>query len=109
MRLAVAATSLLALGATAKPTSAKGEAASIREYFYAGGSYADDGKGGHIFKDQAYVEHLTPVSGATKRYPIVFIHGQAQTGTVSFPYSLQRPWTTFHMSLLLVLHDRIRA
>jgi hypothetical protein len=42
---------------------------------------ADDGSGGHIFKDQMHVKKLSPVS--TKRKtpnPIVFIHGQGQTG-----------------------------
>jgi hypothetical protein len=29
-----------------------------------------------------YVEKLTPAAGVTKPHPIVFIHGQAQTGTV---------------------------
>ena len=29
-----------------------------------------------------YVERLTPATGARHRYPIIFIHGQAQTGTV---------------------------
>lgn len=52
-----------------------------RKYFYAGGHYADDGTGNHIFKDQVYVEQLTPLNGPTKPYPVVFIHGQAQSGT----------------------------
>lgn len=59
-----------------------GEVAYHRDYFYVGGGYADNGKGEHIFKDQMYVEHLTPVGGSRKKYPIVFVHGQAQTGTV---------------------------
>ena len=37
----------------------------------------------HIFKDQMYVEKLVPQGGARQRAPIIFIHGQAQTGTVS--------------------------
>ncbi|KAF3491255.1 uncharacterized protein GIQ15_00772 [Arthroderma uncinatum] len=53
----------------------------IRKYFYVGGEYADNGKGEHIFKDQMYVEHLIPVRGPAKQNPIVFFHGQAQTGT----------------------------
>lgn len=55
----------------------------IRDYFYTGGHYVDDGtgKGQHIFVDQMYVERLLPVKGASKQYPLVFIHGQAQTGT----------------------------
>jgi hypothetical protein len=56
---------------------------SIRNYFYIGGGYADDDKGGHIFRDQMYVEQLKPVNGITQPTPLVIIHGQAQTGTVS--------------------------
>ncbi|KAJ3541502.1 hypothetical protein NM208_g4582 [Fusarium decemcellulare] len=52
-----------------------------RSYFYTGGQYVDDGSGGHIFRDQMYVEKLVPSSGTTQDVPIVFIHGQAQTGT----------------------------
>lgn len=55
----------------------------IRDYFYTGGRYVDDGTrtGQHIFVDQIYVERLSPVNGTSKQYPIIFIHGQAQTGT----------------------------
>ena len=42
-----------------------------------------DGTGMHFFKDQMYVEQLVPPGGITQKEPIVFIHGQAQTGTVS--------------------------
>jgi hypothetical protein len=63
------------------------EAFVSREYFYAGGRYVDDeaGKGQHIFSGQMYVEKLTPDVTSPKPYPLVFIHGQAQTGTVSRP------------------------
>lgn len=50
-------------------------------YFYAGGEYttlADTGE--HIRTGQIYVEKLTPTR-VTQPYPIVLIHGQAQTGT----------------------------
>lgn len=64
------------------PQSALGETAASRTFFYIGGGYADDGNGGHIFKDQMYVEQLTPVSKPHRNlHPIVLIHGQAQTGT----------------------------
>ncbi|KAF2099338.1 alpha/beta-hydrolase [Rhizodiscina lignyota] len=55
----------------------------IREYFYSGGKYADDGsgEGTHIFKEQMYVEQLTPRTGTIKKYPVVLIHGAAQSGT----------------------------
>ncbi|TKW50668.1 putative secreted lipase [Colletotrichum tanaceti] len=53
----------------------------IRSYFYVGGGYVDDGAGGHIFRDQMYVEKLLPVHGVSQETPIVLIHGQAQTGS----------------------------
>lgn len=58
-----------------------GETPVSREYFYAGGRYADDGTGQHIFRDQMYVEKLSPSVDCPKPCPLVFIHGQAQTGT----------------------------
>lgn len=60
----------------------RNEIAAQRSYMYVGGQYIANGEGGHAFTDQMYVERLTPTGGATKQYPIVFIHGQAQTGTV---------------------------
>ncbi|OLN97890.1 putative secreted lipase-like protein 3 [Colletotrichum chlorophyti] len=57
------------------------ETPHIRSYFYVGGGYVDDGAGGHIFRDQMYVEKLLPVGGVSQETPIVLIHGQAQTGS----------------------------
>lgn len=58
------------------------ETATIRTFFYVGGGYSDDGNGGHIFKDQMYVEKLAPITPRRDNpSPIVFIHGQGQTGT----------------------------
>lgn len=68
--------------AVAVPDSG-GEAPCIRTYFYIGGSYVKDSKGEHIFGEQMYVEKLIPISGATQDTPIIFIHGLAQTGSVS--------------------------
>ncbi|KAF5017874.1 hypothetical protein F66182_10169 [Fusarium sp. NRRL 66182] len=64
-------------------TSPEGsETPCIRSYFYAGGDYVEDGSGGgHIFRDQMYVEKLVPFSGVIQDEPIVLIHGQAQTGS----------------------------
>ncbi|KKY13593.1 hypothetical protein UCDDS831_g08830 [Diplodia seriata] len=57
------------------------ETPHTRKYFYTGGQYVADSNGDHTWTDQLYVEQLTPVGGATKENPIIFIHGQAQTGT----------------------------
>src|SRR6266536_2862172 len=54
-----------------------------RSYFYVGGRYTDTGAVEHIFQEQMYVEELDPISGPMKEYPLVFIHGNAQTGTGS--------------------------
>lgn len=59
------------------------EAPMIRSYIQAGGQYAENSAGEHIFQDQIYVEHLVPVHGVTQHHPIVFLHGAAQTATVS--------------------------
>ncbi|KAI5459718.1 Alpha/beta hydrolase family-domain-containing protein [Mariannaea sp. PMI_226] len=69
--------------AVASSTSSTSSSAAsyVRTFFYVGGSYVDDGAGGHIFRDQMYVEKLVPAYGATQAVPIVLIHGQAQTGT----------------------------
>ena len=57
----------------------------VRSFFDAGGEYVSDGAGGHIYHNQMYVEKLSPVNGPNQSCPIVFIHGQAQTGTVGYP------------------------
>lgn len=59
------------------------EATTRREYFYVGGEYVSDGRGGHVLQNQMYVEKLTSTVACRKLYPIVFIHGWAQTATVS--------------------------
>jgi 4-amino-4-deoxy-L-arabinose transferase-like glycosyltransferase len=58
------------------------EVPAQRSYVYVGGQYTQDSAGQHVFTNQMYVEKLMPTTGVTKPYPIVFIHGQAQTGTV---------------------------
>jgi hypothetical protein len=58
------------------------EVPSKRSYMYVGGQYTLNSAGQHVFTNQMYVEKLTPAAGVTKPYPIIFIHGQAQTGTV---------------------------
>lgn len=82
----------LAGAAIASPSNASStETPHTRKYFYTGGQYVADSDGDHTWTDQLYVEQLTPVGGATKANPIVFIHGQAQTGTVSQPSARSRP------------------
>ncbi|KAF4548457.1 Alpha/beta hydrolase-like protein 6 [Elsinoe fawcettii] len=60
------------------------EVPTIRTFSYVGGEYADDGTGTgeHIFRNQLYVEKLEPFNHTSpQQYPVVLIHGQAQTGT----------------------------
>ena len=60
------------------------EVPMIRDFFYIGGVYVSDGAGGHIYRDQMYVERLQPTRhSSSSKPPIVIFHGQAQTGTVS--------------------------
>lgn len=73
------------LSATLLSCAAAPEEPSIRSYFYVGGQYVDNGSGEHVFSDQMYVERLLPADGITQDAPVVLIHGQAQTGTVSLP------------------------
>lgn len=75
---------LLIAGAVATAASRGwcGEVPAQRSYMYVGGQYIQNSAGQHVFADQMYVEKLTPAAGVTKPHPIVFIHGQAQTGTV---------------------------
>ncbi|KAK2055638.1 alpha/beta-hydrolase [Colletotrichum caudatum] len=61
--------------------SVDSEAPYVLSYFYVGGGYVEDGSGGHIFRDQMYVEKLLPGLGVSQSTPIVLIHGQAQTGS----------------------------
>lgn len=50
----------------------------------------DDGKGNgeHVMRSQMYVEKLIPVGGVKHPWPLVFIQGAGQTGTVSFTLDL---------------------
>lgn len=87
-----------AIGATATRDWWGGEVPAQRSYMYVGGQYVQNSAGQHVFANQMYVEKLTPAAGVTKPYPIVFIHGQAQTGTVcindgSSPFSWQTKLT----------------
>jgi hypothetical protein len=67
--------------------SHEAEALHHRSYFYVGGEYVNT-TDGWMMHNQMYVEKLSPANGSTQLYPIVFLHGGAQTGTVrpSQPY-----------------------
>ncbi|EER26702.1 hypothetical protein D8B26_002892 [Coccidioides posadasii str. Silveira] len=80
LRLGLALLSLYQLTSMPLYPSTK-EVEHTRRYFYVGGRYEDNGKGEHVFKDQMYVEHLSPTGGVRRQYPIVFLHGHGQTGT----------------------------
>ena len=82
MKLLRHLTLLACLASAQNDRPIESEVPAVRTYFYVGGGYADDGKGGHIFKDQMYVEKLSPVSTEQDvKSPVVLIHGQGQTGT----------------------------
>ncbi|PFH57703.1 hypothetical protein XA68_14666 [Ophiocordyceps unilateralis] len=57
------------------------EVAYVRDFFYVGGHYENDGSGGVVLRDQMYVERLRPVAGATQPVPVVLIHGMGMTGS----------------------------
>ena len=69
--------------ATTGPATA--ESLYNRSYFYVGGEYVDAGSGNgqRILKGQMYVEQLMPSGGVKHPWPIVFVQGAGQTGTVS--------------------------
>ena len=64
------------------------ESAYHRSSFYVGGQYVDDGTGTgqHSLVGQLYVEQLIPIHGAKQPWPVVFLHGAGQTGTVREDY-----------------------
>ncbi|KAJ5266547.1 hypothetical protein N7478_009355 [Penicillium angulare] len=71
----------------------------IRSYFYTGGRYIQRSDGEHTMTDQIYVERLTPISGPTQPYPIVFIHGADQTATNWLNKPDGEPgWASFFLS-----------
>lgn len=74
--------SLFATASFISTSYAGKEAQHTREYFYVGGSYVTT-TSGSLFQNQMYVEKLTPPR-VSQPYPIVFLHGGGQTGTVSY-------------------------
>ena len=65
----------------ANPAENVTEVLHTRQYFYVGGRYAEVKNGTHTMSGQMYVEQLTPAASPRKPYPLVFVHGAAQTGT----------------------------
>ena len=61
------------------------EAPAHRSYFYVGGEYRPSGQdeSQHVMTGQMYVEQLRPINGVKHPWPLVFIHGAGQTGSVS--------------------------
>ncbi|PQE14007.1 fusarubin cluster-esterase protein [Rutstroemia sp. NJR-2017a BBW] len=77
--------SLVRLAASSVPVyTPHSEAYAARSYFYVGGQYITVSPNNTIYTDQMYVEHIVP-SRILQPYPLVFIHGQGQTGTVCCP------------------------
>lgn len=84
MKYATAVLSALALAipcaATARDVAATDQSAlGKRGFFYVGGEYVGP-EGERLMKGQMYVEVLTPRK-VTQKYPLVLIHGAAQTAT----------------------------
>jgi pimeloyl-ACP methyl ester carboxylesterase len=75
----VATLAILALGLSACATSQTGGGDVRTGYFFVGGQYVE-GKTGPLMERQSYVEFYMPPQ-RTKPYPIVMIHGAAQTGS----------------------------
>jgi hypothetical protein len=72
----------LALIAACAGTGTDGTSGADKQrqgYFFVGGRYVETDKG-PLMERQMYVEYQIPVQ-QTQRYPIVIIHGAAQTGT----------------------------
>jgi pimeloyl-ACP methyl ester carboxylesterase len=65
--------------AQAPATSNKPVSNYMRDFFYVGGTYVGEA-GKEVMRGQMYVERLQPRK-VTARYPIVLIHGAAQTAT----------------------------
>src|SRR5262249_3130209 len=74
---------LLALGLIFLPVLARAQdsplALAKHGYFFVGGQYVESG-GKQVMARQMYVEYLAPQK-ITHPYPIVMIHGTAQTGS----------------------------
>jgi pimeloyl-ACP methyl ester carboxylesterase len=81
LQLVVSMMLLLAMAMTPGAFAQSGKPGSgpLQGYFFVGGKYVDS-KTGPLMERQMYVEYRFPAK-VTKPYPIVMIHGAAQTGT----------------------------
>src|ERR1700722_17790249 len=70
---------LIAALAALSSLSAEQPPAAQHGYFYVGGHYAGKGAG-EVMSGQMYVEFLRPAR-VTRKYPLVLVHGAAQTAT----------------------------
>ena len=68
---------VLASQSTTPPAS---EAPAARHYFFVGGNYIST-VSGTLLVNQMYVEKLS-ITKPSQKYPLVLVHGQAQTGSV---------------------------
>ncbi|KAK8096921.1 hypothetical protein PG999_012865 [Apiospora kogelbergensis] len=65
------------------PKCGSSESAYTRDFFYVGGDYVPSSVPGQsIFTGQMYVEKLTPVTGVSQTYPLVFVSAGVPSGTV---------------------------
>ncbi|OXV10886.1 hypothetical protein Egran_01353 [Elaphomyces granulatus] len=100
LHIVIVLVNLFAIIVLAADNSSTHEVPHTRSYWYVGGWYVK-GTSGHVFTNQMYVEKLSPVCNNCnlKQYPIVFIHGQAQTGTnwLNKPDGSQG-WTSYFLS-----------
>lgn len=70
-----------------------------RETFFVGGSYVKGDDGNHTLQGQMYVEHLSPIGGSTKPFPLVFIHGATRSGNDWLTKPDGKPgWASFFLS-----------
>ena len=67
------------------------ESAGHRSYFYVGGQYVDDENNPRerVMQGQMYVEQLTPLGGSRHPFPLVFMHGGGQNGSVRYSSGLE--------------------
>lgn len=78
------------LGLAQNERVSSAEAPHRREYLYVGGEYAETPDGDTIFQNQMYVEKLSSTNKNTRKFPLVFIHGRGQSGTVRSNTSLSK-------------------